>query len=200
MVKNKQNGKIGKADLCSTPPYAVTPILSYIPLQSVIYESAAGEGYINNYIINYFPVITGDIITGNNYFEREITNYDIEITNPPFSKKYLWLAEAYARNKPFCLLMPVETIGAGAAQDLFDKHGIQIIYMKPRVDFKMPNKKWCWFDDNGKIRHSSSQFPTAWFTWKMNLPRDIMFADISKEKKLWQAEKEREFRTQVLLQ
>lgn len=205
MVKNKQNGKAGKADLCSTPPYAVSPLLKHIPDNSIIYESATGEGYINNYLINYFRVITGDIITGNNYFEREIINYDVEITNPPFSKKYLWLEEAYARNKPFALLLPVETIGAGAAQELFYKHGIQIMYMSPRVDFKMPNKKWCWIEDNpeseryGKLVHSSSQFPTAWFAWKLKLPKDIMFCDISKEKKAWRAKMEQEFRSGVLL-
>ena len=208
LVKNKQNGKVGLADNCATPDYAVTPLLQYIHsrfITPVIYESAAGEGYINNYLINYFTVIMGDIITGNNYFEREIINYDVEITNPPFSLKYNWLTEAYSRNKPFCLLLPVETIGAEKAQRLFDKYGVQIMYMSRRVDFKMPHKKWCWIEDNpkskryGKLVHSSSQFPTAWFTWNMGLSKDIMFCDISENKRKWRKEKELEFRTGVLL-
>lgn len=199
-MKHKANRKPGGMDNCSTPPYAVEPLLHYIPNNSLIYESASGEGYIINYLINYFRIIYGDILININYFEREIINYDVEITNPPFSLKYLWLADAYSRNKPFCLLLPVETIGSGTAQKLFDNYGIQVIYMSPRVDFRMPNKKWVWLDDNGKIRHSSSQFPTAWFCWKMNLPKDIMFADISMGKRKWRAEKEQEFRTSVLLQ
>jgi hypothetical protein len=75
---------------------------------------------------------------------------------------------------PFALLMPVEMLGTAKGQRLFDKYGIEVIFMSPRVDFYMPNKGW---------EGGGAQFPTAWFTWKLNLPKQINFATLNKPKR-----------------
>ncbi|MHA2094578.1 MAG: hypothetical protein ACW98F_08115, partial [Candidatus Hodarchaeales archaeon] len=96
------------------------------------------------------------------------------VTNPPYSIKYAWLEKCYEYEMPFALLMPVEMLGTAKGQRLFDKYGIEVIFMSPRVDFYMPNKGW---------EGGGAQFPTAWFTWKLNLPKQINFATLNKPKR-----------------
>lgn len=95
------------------------------------------------------------------------------MTNCPYSVKYPWLRRYYELGKPFALLLPVDTTGAAQAQVLFDRYGIEIIYMNKRVNFKMPNKGWS----------GSAQFSTAWFTWGLNIGKQMTFAKIEHTQK-----------------
>lgn len=75
----------------------------------------------------------------------------------------------YQLGKPFALLMPVETLGAKAAQILFEEFGVEIVFTRPRISFKMPNAGW-----NGK----GAQFPTAWFTYGLGINQPVTFAKL----------------------
>lgn len=173
-----ETGKSNKYDQCQTPEYALTPLLSALTTDKGIWESAAGEyQFITNFLYKKgFYVISTDLLYSNHYdfFSYEPEEWDIQVTNPPYSIKFQWLKRSYALNKPFALLLPVETIGAKRAQTLFEKHGVQIIFMDKRVDFHMPEKGW---DGRG------AQFPTAWFTWGLKLPNDINYAKLNKPSK-----------------
>jgi len=177
-VKPKSNRKSGPLDNCQTPPYALMPIYPHIDTHYV-WECAAGKRSIVRQLRKVgIPVIDtdkNDPAGNGDFFEisPKTPDYTI-ITNPPYSIKYDWLARCYELDHPFALLLPVETIGSSKAQKMFDKYGMQIILMSPRVDFYMPEKGW---DTAG------AQFPTAWFTWKMNLPSDINYARINKPKR-----------------
>lgn len=84
--------------------------------------------------------------------------------------KHLFLGTAkYQLGKPFALLMPVEVLGAKSAQRNFKAHGIEVILLDKRVNFKMPEKGWL---------GSGAQFPTAWFTWGLNIGKQITFATL----------------------
>jgi hypothetical protein len=122
-----------------------------------------------------YGVISSDI-TGEDYSLDffEIWYGDVIITNPPYSIKYEWLKRCYELEFPFALLMPVEMLGTAKGQRLFNKYGIEVIFMSPRVDFYMPNKG---------CEGGGAQFPTAWFTWKLNLPQQINFARLNKPKR-----------------
>lgn len=112
-----------------------------------------------------------------NFFEYDPVldgiDWDVQITNPPYGRKYAWLDRSYQLDRPFALLLPVETLGAKSAQVLFREYGVQVIFMDSRVDFGMPNKGF----------QGSAQFPTAWFTWGLRLPSDMMFVHIDKPSK-----------------
>ena len=168
----------GTYDLCQTPPYALEPLIPY--LGSFIWECAAGSGVLVRELKKHCPFVYGtDILDGQDFFEYEIDSFELQdytiVTNPPYSIKYEWLAQCYLYGLPFALLMPVEMIGAKKAQKLFEQHdGIQIIFMRPRVDFYMPEKGY---------KGGGAQFPTAWYTWKLNLPNEINFAELNKPKK-----------------
>lgn len=168
----------GKYDQCQTPPYALAPLLPHVSKDWLIWEPAAGN---NGLLVRGlqkagYTCYGTDILGGTLYDYRTFVSglrWDASITNPPFSIKYQWLARSYELGKPFALLMPVETLGAAKAQRMFDQHGIHVMFLSRRVNFRMPNKAW-----EGK----GAQFPTAWFCWNFpTLPNGaISFAEIPK--------------------
>jgi hypothetical protein len=167
----------GTYDECQTPPYALQPLYPYLDLYEPIWECAAGKRVLVRELVNRgYAVIGTDIndkvLGGSDFFDIWYGN--IIITNPPYSLKYEWLERCYKLGFPFALLMPVEMLGTAKGQKLFDKYGIEVIFMSPRVDFYMPHKG---YDGGG------AQFPTAWFTWKLNLPKEINFATLNKPKR-----------------
>lgn len=157
-------------DSCQTPGYAIDPLLRYLPEGWRIWEPACGENMLVDAFYDAgYNVVSSDVITGSNFFDFEPDEWDCLITNPPYSIKYPWLKRCYELGKPFALLMPVETIGAKAAQVLMEEYGVQIIFLNRRVNFKMPSKG---FDGGG------AQFPVAWFTWGLDLETQIVFGKL----------------------
>lgn len=161
-------------DACQTPAYALDPLLPYLSLDWTIWEPAAGEGLLVEalYDSGFYEnrVIAGDILTGQNFFDYQPDGWDCLVTNPPYSIQFQWLERCYQLTKPFALLLKVETLGTKTAQELFDQHGVEVIFVSPRINFKMPNKGW----DGG-----GAQFPTAWYTWGLNIGRQITFAKVT---------------------
>lgn len=181
-MKPKKNYKGDKyvaqgIDGCQTPPYALVPLLPHLQQFDTVWESACGEKlFLLAALLDggIGEVIGTDIVkTGHNFFDYQPENWEVQVTNPPYGIKYPWLRHSYELGKPFALLLPVETIGAKTAQIMFEEYGIEVIFMRPRVDFYMPFKGW----------DSHAQFPVAWFTWKLNIGQQMTFADITKEKK-----------------
>lgn len=164
-------------DRCQTPPYALKPIYVYLELQGrvkTIWEPCAGEGYLANDMRTHgYQVIDTDILTGFDFLSDNMRQaYDAIVTNPPFSLKYKFLARCYELGYPFALLMPSDMIGAATAIKLFERYGVQIVQVYPRVNYKMPNKGW---DGQG------AQFPSAWFTWGLGLGHQLSFWKLEKE-------------------
>ena len=91
--------------------------------------------------------------------------FDCIITNPPFSLKQQFLEKCYRLEKPFALLLPLTTLETSKRQEMFKKHGTQIILFDKRINFEIPNK----------VEKSSSWFATAWFTWGLGLPNELNF-------------------------
>jgi hypothetical protein len=157
-------------DACQTPAYAIDPLLPYLPEGLNIWEPAAGEQLLEGALLDSrYHVVSGDILTGQNFFEYEPDNWDCIVTNPPYSIHFQWLERCYQLGKPFALLLKVDILGTKTAQEMFDRFGIEVIFVNPRISFKMPNKGW----DGG-----GAQFPTAWFTWGLNIGRQMTFAKV----------------------
>lgn len=157
-------------DACQTPAYAIDPLLPYLQEGWNIWEPAAGEGYLEGALYDSgFSVTPSDLLTGLNFFEFEPERWDCLITNPPYSVKYKWLERCYQLGKPFALLLPVETLGAESGAVLFRDFGAEVIFIHPRINFKMPNRGW---------EGGGAQFPTAWFTWGLNIGQQMTFAKV----------------------
>lgn len=172
-MKPRSSYKPSPKDSCQTPPYAVQVLVPYLPVPSVIWEPAAGEGYIVDTLKrNGFRVISGDIKQGQDYFLYEPVEYDIQVTNPPWNQyeKYPWIRRAYQLGKPFALLMQTDTLGVQEAIVEFARYGIEVIQPMGRIFYKMPVKGW----------DSNAQMPSAWFTYGLKIGQSLTFADMKK--------------------
>lgn len=162
-------------DRCQTPPYALTPLLPYLPKQTRIWESAAGEGLLATALrLHGYTVEETDILDGHNFFETRCYAVDMQITNPPFSTKYLWLKRSYEIGLPFALLVPWETLVAKTAQELFKTYGFEAIVPDDRIDFKIPGKGW-----GGAGAH----FHTVWLTWGLGIGERLTYEPMHKPSK-----------------
>lgn len=163
-----------KFDNLYTPEYAVKPLLKYILDLKVrgaktIWECCdPGNSNITKvFKENYYNVISSDIQTGYNFFDYEPENYDIIITNPPYSLKTEFLKRCYELGKPFALLLPITALEGIERGKLFKKYGIELLLFDKRVEFMTDSgKNGCWFN-------------TSWFCHKV-LPQQLIFEKLIK--------------------
>jgi hypothetical protein len=155
----------GHTDEIYTPNYAIKPLLPYLKREWIIWDSAFGSGKLAEHFIKEgFNVVGKDSID----FLDENLDCDVIITNPPYSKKEEFIKRCYELEKPFALLMPLTALEGKKRGELYRKNGIQLLVPNKRINFVTPN--------NGK----SSWFATAWFCWKLNLPKDLMFVELER--------------------
>jgi len=163
-------GTVGNFDRCQTPAEALLPILPWVWGRKV-WEPAAGDGIMAAELAKVATVTTTDLLTGNDFLKPwsdpwKSPEFDVIVTNPPFSLKYKFLARCYEYKIPFALLMQVDVFGAKTAQRLFEKNGAQVILLDRRINFKMPNLGWA---------GGGSHFAVAWFTWGLGLPNELNY-------------------------
>lgn len=119
-----------------TPFYAVEPLLEFLPDNkkvwcpfdeewSAFYQLLSEKGY---------DVTRSSLQEGQDFFSFEPKNWDILVSNPPFSKKNEVLKRAYQLGKPFALLLPVNSIQGKARYKIF-KNEIQMLAFDARVDY-----------------------------------------------------------------
>lgn len=161
--------KVNKMDHCQTPIYALQPLLEHITCKkdAIIWESAAGElQLLAKGLLSFgFTVIATDLAYGEeyNFFTYQPKRYSIQLTNPPYGIKYLWIDRSFELNKPFALLVPIDTLAAlkykKAKQAAYLRTGIKPVIISPdkRINFYMPNKG----------SSGTAQFSTVWITWKL---------------------------------
>ena len=166
--------KQGSRDDYQTPPYALKPLLPYIPKDWVVWECAAGKGYLSAAFIRLgYRVISSDIITGQDFLTWEPEeHWDIIVTNPPYKYKQQFLERCYELGKPFALLVPLTTFETPKRQTFMKKHGVQVIFFDKRINFMTPS-------GGGK----GAWFATAWFTNWMNLENDLNWEHLDADNK-----------------
>lgn len=171
-----QQGAAGY-DCCQTPPYALEPLLPYLEPGTRIWEPAAGEGLLAAALrLVGHPTVTSDVQAGQDFFTWSPDEpWDVLVTNPPYSMKYRWIARCYELGRPWALLVPLETLGAGRdAQPLFKRYGVEVMLLSRRVNFKMPEKGW---------EGSSAQFPVIWLSWQVT-GQPLTFGEITPPRKV----------------
>ena len=156
----------GHTDEISSPEYAINPLLPYLDKNGIIWDCAFGSGELAKHFTKKGFVVTGK--DSQDFLDTDL-DCDYIITNPPYSKKYEFLRRAYELGTPFAFLMPLTALEGKKRGELFRKYGIQVIIPNKRINFIMPNKQ------------GSSWFATAWFCYKLNLPKDLMFVELEKK-------------------
>lgn len=155
-----------KFDDLYTPEYAIKPLLKYIPKNITIWECCDfGESKITKLLKEHgCKVISTD--KEENFFKYvPKENFDMIITNPPYSLKDDFIKKCYEWGKPFCLLLPITSLEGKTRGRLFRKYGIEVLVFDGRIEF-ISDKKGNWFN-------------TSWFCWNV-LPKQLIFEELNK--------------------
>lgn len=140
----------GKDDENFTPAYAVNPLLKYLSKDKIIWCPVDTEDseYVKVLRDNGYTVVYSHIENGQDYYTYEPDNWDIMVSNPPFTGKRHIFERALSFGKPFALLMSNTWLNDSAPKQLFKDVDLQLLMFEQRIQFS--NEK--------KITFSSSYF------------------------------------------
>lgn len=160
----------GKNDECLTLPYAVEPILKYIPKNAVVWcPFDKLESEFVQQISKSNKVIFSHIDFGQDFYEYEPNeNWDILISNPPFSGKRTIFERALSFNKPICLLAPMTWLNDKYSKWVFKEANrqMQLLMFDKRMKFM----------NNGEIQNKIT-FSSGYYCSDF-LPKDIVIEEL----------------------
>ena len=161
------------ADECFTPHFAVAPLLEFIPYDWRVWCPFDEDfsAFYRTFKENGYTVHRSSLVEGQNFFDyKPPDNYDVIISNPPYSIKDRVLSCLYELNKPFAMLMPIATLQGKARFKLF-KQGLELLVFDSRVPYHTQG-------DFEKPR-SGVHFGSAYFC-KGILPDKLVFRELNK--------------------
>ena len=158
-----------KHDDYMTPKYAWENIKHVIPNNKIIWEAFYGNGESGKYLTELgFNTIHEEIDFFN---DNTLPNYDLIVSNPPFSQCKTIMNRLAILDKPFILIMPSSKINTQYFRENF-KNKIQIIIPKKRIHFtKLIDGE---IPDNWK---NACNFDCFYYCYKMNLENDIVWLE-----------------------
>ena len=149
-----------------TPPEALWPLLPYLNPDLTIWECACGKGNLVKELRQEgFAVIGTD--KEKDFLIWQPERFDCIVTNPPYSLKTEFLRRAYELGKPFAFLLPITGLEYRSRQSMFQRHGIELLLLNKRLRFERPDGK-----------KSRPWFSSAWFCWRLGLPKQLTFATL----------------------
>lgn len=116
-----------------------------------------------------YTVIRSSLSEGKDFFNYEPDNWDIIVSNPPFSIKDQILERLYSFHKPFAILLPLNSI-QGKSRYRYFRQGVQLLSFDARVCYH--NKS------NMSSVVKGSPFATAYFC-KDLLPKDLILEKLN---------------------
>ena len=177
MKKELDSGKLmyskGNNDECYTPDYGVEPILKYIPKDATVwcpFDTEESQFVIQ--ISKQNKVIRSHLESGQDFFKYEPDEWDMIVSNPPFTDKRKFFERALSFNKPFALIMTNTWLNDSAPKQLFKDKDLQLLMFDKRMKFISPDGR-----NNDKITFSSS-----YYCWNF-LPKQIIMEELKVPKK-----------------
>ncbi len=190
-VKTDKLPRCYGANNYQSPEWIVDPLVPYLKKDWRIWEVAAGEGNLANRLRQKgFEVIESDIRPRNNAVWKidfidakdmplspnyiglglwASVNTHCIITNPPFSLKNQFLQRCYEIGKPFALLLPFTALESEARQKYYREVGLELVLFNKRINFVDPSRR---------DHKSCSWFPSCWFTWGLNIGKQLTFVKV----------------------
>ena len=174
---------LGNNDECYTPSHGVAPILKHISYyKDYVWEFNMNRDFIvwcpfdkeeSEFVkqisnIPYTKVVYSHIDKGQDFFSYEPEEWDIIVSNPPFTNKRKYFERALSFNKPFALIMTNTWLNDSAPKQLFKDKDLQLLMFDKRMKFKSPDER-----DNDKITFSSS-----YYCWNF-LPKQIIMESLN---------------------
>lgn len=108
-----------------TPYYATDHIIKYLPKDKIIWcpFDENWSAFYNRLKEEGYNVIRSSLAEGQDFFNYEPEKWDIIVSNPPFSIKDKVLERLYSFNKPFAVLLPLNSL-QGKTRYKYFKDGI----------------------------------------------------------------------------
>jgi hypothetical protein len=150
-------------DQYNTTPEIWEMISHLIPKDKILFEAFLKDNWSSKSAIILrdmgFNVVGDPTID----FFNELPEYDIIVSNPPYSMKKKIFERLAVLDKPFILILPISTITKQFVKVL-ERDKVQMIIPSKRMQFEKAGVELsrCWFD-------------TCFLCYKMNLERDITF-------------------------
>lgn len=152
----------------NTPKYVWKMLLDYLDLDknTTIYEPFFSNGVSKTYLqqLGYNNVIHENEDFFENYVRYE---YNIILSNPPYTIKKNILKILYKIDKPFVLIMPTSIINKLYIKSIFGKNIDKIQYIIPHKRIQ--------FERLDGYNQKRTCFDTLFFCYKMQLKRDINY-------------------------
>lgn len=163
--------KTSSGDEVYTPFYAVDPLLKYIPKDKVIWcpFDEVWSAFYQLFTERGYKVIRSSLKDGKDFFEYEPSeHYDIIISNPPFSKKDKVIERLYQLEKPFAILLPLNSL-QGKKRFKYLQKGIELLTFDGRI---------C-YHTNGNFKNytKGNHFASAYFC-KNVLPEKLILEEL----------------------
>ena len=160
----------GNNDECMTLPYAVEPIIKYIPKDAVVWCPFDKEDseFVKQIRANGNKVIYSHIDNGQDFFTYEPDeHWDCIVSNPPFTGKRKIFERALSFNKPFALIAPNTWLNDSAPYHLFNNRDLQILSFNKRMKFL-----------NKGLVQNKITFMGAFWCYDF-LPKQIIFEELN---------------------
>ena len=165
--------RTASGDEIYTPYYAVEPLFEFVPKDKTIWCPFDEEwsAFYQMFTEKGYKVIRSSLADGQDFFTyKPSEEWDILISNPPFSKKDEVLKRAFYLQKTFALLLPVNSLQGKKRFEIF-KNQVQILVFDARVDYH----------SNGNMKEYSkgNSFGSAYFC-KDLLPTKLEMRKLNK--------------------
>lgn len=123
-----------------TPFYAVDQISKYLPKDKIIwcpFDEEWSAFYVHLKELGY-KVIRSSLSDGQDFFKYEPDKWDIVVSNPPFSLKDKVLECLYSFQKPFAILLPLNSLQGKTRYKYFSGGGVQLLSFDARICYHDP--------------------------------------------------------------
>ena len=153
----KPSFKVNKNDDYNTPVQAWQFLLNNLQQEArnkIIWSPFYNDGSL---IKNLKDLNIQLIHENKDFFDYEPGEYDMIIDNPPYSCKREIIERCLKLNKPFALLLPLDTLERHYIKDLFNSNTnkIQLLIPRKRYDYQGRKKR--------------IPFKSVWFTYALPL-------------------------------
>ena len=161
LLNMKENAKIFKDDDYSTKIETLEDVVPFIKKTDKIYDPFYCDGYVKEQWKKLGFDIHHEKVDAFNL--NLIPDYDIMISNIPFSCKEKCVKHALSLGKPFMLIMPISAIGSRWIVKYWDD-----------LQFIVPDGRYSYYKPDYAERKSASWFDSVWVCSKMNLDEKII--------------------------
>ena len=159
MRKGSNETYLNRSDNYETTKEAFDLLFKYIHIKK--HERVWAPFYCSGLINKYeFPFEL--IHTKTDFFETEVC-FNFIIDNPPYSCKEKVIRRCIELNRPFCLLLPLDTLDRKYISTLFKDKDFTLI---------IPKKRWKFINNGSKV---TMGFKTCWFCIGFGLNKQIIF-------------------------